>query len=424
MSIDIQCQERRTADDARGYHSAYFGIERISLLRNQEKYDNIIAAVASAETDASSCYQRGKGNGPMQKTFVQTSSKQRAFGPDVVRVLALILLLWLHFFLRNGFYYRPVNTTAMTIAAAGRCVFMCCIPLFLMLTGYLKCGKEWKKGYYAGLFPMLLSWAIVSVICLWYNVCVAGQQKTAWEWLCLFFDFKLANYSWYLEMYIGLLLVSPFLNMAWNHLQTRRQHTAMVLVFAFLTFLPNTFNGITLDGEHVLNLLPNYWTSLYFFTYYLIGCWIRTYRPKLNSVICVISAVTVALCFGVINRYTGGAEGDFYDGFNISYSHLGTVVISVFLFLGTYRLECSCAWIRKTMAVLSGVTLEMYLISCVFDQPLYVLEYGKYGAEQYLSRGLVLTGLVFVGSFFSGWLIHQISAGVDRWIRSIWESGV
>jgi len=352
--------------------------------------------------------------------------QKRYFGPDVVRVLALILLLWLHFFLRNGFYSQPVNTTAMTIAAAGRCVFMCCIPLFLMLTGYLKCGKEWKKGYYASLLPILISWVIVSVICLWYKIHVAGQEKTAWQWLCEFFEFKLANCSWYLEMYIGLLLVSPFFNMAWNRLgqgeDARHRHTAMVAVFVFLTFLPNTVNGISLDGEAVLNILPNYWTSLYFFTYYLIGCWIRTYQPKINSVLCFAVAAAVALCFGVINRYTGGAEGDFYEGFNISYSHLGTATIAVSLFLGTYRLECKQGWIRKTMAVLSGVTLEMYLISCVFDQKLYVLHRGQYGAEEYLTRGLVLTGLVFVGSFAAGWMIHQVSAGLGRWLIRLWES--
>lgn len=362
----------------------------------------------------------------MQMTSSRSNPRQRAFGPDAVRVLAFILLLWLHFFLRNGFYSQPVDSTAMTVAAAGRCVFMCCIPLFLMLTGYLKCGKEWKKGYYASLLPILISWVIVSVICLWYKIYVAGQEKTVWQWLCEFFEFKLANYSWYLEMYIGLLLVSPFFNMAWNRLgdggTARQQHTAMVAVFVFLTFLPNSVNGISLDGETVLNILPNYWTSLYFFTYYLLGCWIRTYQPKVNSVLCFAIAALVALCFGVINRYTGGAEGDFYEGFNISYSHLGTATIAVFLFLGTYRLECRQGWIRKTMAVLSGVTLEMYLISCVFDQKLYILQRGKYGAEEYLTRGLVLTGLVFVGSFAAGWLIHQISAFLSRWIRRGWST--
>lgn len=353
---------------------------------------------------------------------VPMPTNKRAFGPDVVRVLAFILLLWLHFFLRNGFYSQPVNSTAMTIAAGGRCLFMCCIPLFLMLTGYLKCGKEWKRGYYRSLLPILISWVIVSVVCLWYKICVAGQEKTTWEWLCEFFDFKLANYSWYLEMYIGLLLVSPFFNMAWNHLKTEKQHTAMVAVFVMLTFLPSTFNGITLDGEHALNLLPNYWTSLYFFTYYLVGCWIRTYQPKVKPWLAFGMAMVVALLFGIVNRYTGGAEGDFYEGYNISYNHLGTVIISVCLFLGAYRLECPWGWIRRVMAVLSGVTLEMYLISCVFDQPLYVLQKGTYGAEEYLSRGLILTGLVFVGAFLSGWLIHQCSAWLSKRLIALWEN--
>ena len=74
--------------------------------------------------------------------------------------------------------------------------------------------------------------------------------------------------------------------------------------------------------------------------------------------------------------------------------------------------------------MLSGVTLEMYLISCVFDQQLYVLQRGQYGAEEYLSRGLVLTGLVFVASFFSGWLIHGISAIASRGIRAAWNRGL
>ncbi len=348
---------------------------------------------------------------------IQSASRPRAFGPDVVRVMGLILLLWLHFFLRNGFYHKPVDSAAMVMAAAGRCMFMCCIPIFLTLTGYLKCGKEWKKGYYSSLLPILISWVIISVICFFYKITLGGQEKTAWAWLCEFFDFKLANYSWYLEMYIGLLLVSPFLNMAWNQLKTKERHTGMVLVFVFLTFLPATVDGISLDGENSLNLLPNYWTSLYFFTYYLIGCWIRTYQPKVKTIAAIPAAMVVALFFGIINRYTGGEAGDFYEGFTISYSHLGTATISTLLFLGTYRLECSVGWIRKTMAVLSGVTLEMYLISCVFDQQFYVIQAGKYGAEEYLTRGLVLTGLVFAASFLSGWFVHQISVRISNGIK-------
>lgn len=345
---------------------------------------------------------------------------KKYFGPDAVRVMALGLLLWLHFLLRNGFYSQPVDSAAMVLAASGRCVFMCCIPLFLMLTGYLKCGKEWSRGYYHSLPPMLVSWVIVSLICLWYKIAVAGQEKSAAQWIAEFFDFKLANYSWYIEMYIGLLLVSPFLNLAWNHLESKKKRQAMVLTFVCLTFLPATVDGIALEEDAVLNPLPNYWTNLYFFTYYLIGCYIRTYTPRVKTWQALAGAAAIALFFGAANRYTGGAETNFYGGYNISYNHLGTVGISVLLFLGVYHLDCRREWLRRGMRLLSGVTLEMYLISCVFDQQIYVIGKGQYGAEEYLWRGILATGAVFALSFLAGWCIHQVSARICRRAAQVW----
>lgn len=346
---------------------------------------------------------------------------KKYFGLDAVRVMAFVLLLWLHFLLRNGFYSQPVDSVPMMLAAAGRCVFMCCIPLFLMLTGYLKCGKEWKKGYYHSLPPMLVTWVIVSLICLWYKISVAGQEKTAVQWITEFFDFKLANYSWYIEMYIGLLLVSPFLNAAWVHLEAKRQRQAMVLTFVILTFLPATVDGIQLGEDAVLNLLPNYWTNLYFFTYYLMGCYIRTYEPKLKPWQALAGAAAIALFMGMANRYTGGAETNFYGGYNISYNHLGTVGISVLLFLGVYHLDCRREWLQKGMRLVSSVTLEMYLISCVFDQQIYVFQKGQYGAEEYLWRGLLSTGAVFLLSLAAGWCIHQVSAWMCRWPSALFH---
>ena len=73
---------------------------------------------------------------------------EREFGPDCIRISAFCLLLWLHFYLRNGFYHSAADGFWGFLAVMFRPVFMCCIPLFLMLTGYLKCGKSWTDRYY------------------------------------------------------------------------------------------------------------------------------------------------------------------------------------------------------------------------------------------------------------------------------------
>jgi len=349
--------------------------------------------------------------------------EKRYFGLDAVRILALCLLLWLHFFLRNGFYSQKVDSMPMTLAVAWRIIFMCCIPLFLMLTGYLKCNKEWKKGYYRSLLPILISWVIISAICLGYKIFIKGDKLTAYEWVVEFLDFGLANYSWYIEMYIGLLLFSPILNMAWAGAGTRKKRTALVCIMIGMTFLPKTVNVLKPDGEHTLNLIPNYWTSLYFFTYYLIGCYIRTYQPVIKRRIALPAAFLIALAFAFVNRYTGGETGKFNGGFTISYSHMGTAAIAVILFLSVYRIKCRNEIICRAAAFVSGITLEMYLISCVFDQKIYVWGKGTYGPEDYWWRGMIACGLVFILSLAAGWAVHWIATGLSRRIWLLWDGG-
>lgn len=349
--------------------------------------------------------------------------KKRYFGLDAVRILALCLLLWLHFLLRNGFYYKPVNTVWMTAAAAGRVIFMCCIPLFLMLTGYLKCGKEWTKNYYASLVPILTSWVLISGICLVYKITVDHTEKTPYQWVTEFFGFSLADYSWYIGMYIGLMVVTPILNTAWNQVRTKKMHQVMTVSLVLLTMLPNSVNGIAWDGENKFNILPNYWSGLYYLAYYLIGCYIRTYQPRVRKRFSVPAILVISAVFALINRYTGGGESKFYDGYHISYSHLGTAAISVLLFLSVYRLECRKPAVRGAAAVVSGVTLEMYLLSCVFDKKIYAYQKGAYDAGQYWWRGLLACGLVFILSFISGFLVHRISLFLTAFLTNCVKRG-
>ncbi|MCD8398139.1 MAG: acyltransferase family protein [Lachnospiraceae bacterium] len=342
--------------------------------------------------------------------------KKRYFGMDVVRILALCLLYWLHFFLRNGFYSKPVDNPVMIVAVSGRIIFMCCVPLFLMITGYLKCGKEWSRDYYFSLLPILISWVMISFICIGYKILVAGTEKTLYGWAVEFFNFSGANYGWYIEMYIGLLLMSPFINLAWKAAESRKMHRLMVAVMVFLTILPKTVNVLMLDGGNTLNLIPNYWVNLYFITYYIIGCYIRTYQPKVSRAACFTGIVCVALTFAFINYMTGhGAK--IGEGYTISYNHAGTAVIAVLLFLSVYQIDCNNKMICRLATLISGVTLEMYLISCVFDQKIFSWQKG-YPAGEYWWRGLAATGLVFLLSFLSGWCIHQISVRMSSLIQN------
>ena len=344
--------------------------------------------------------------------------KKRIFGLDCVRIMALCLLLWLHYLLRNGFYSQRMDNPWMIPAAAGRIVFMCCVPLFLILTGYLKCGKEYRKGYYSSLIPILISWVLISAVCLVYDIVIKQESRTVYGWLVEFFNYDLANYSWYVEMYIGLALLSPFLNTMWNALKTKRNHRFLLGIFIFLTIIPKALNILKLDGENVLNIIPNYWTNLWFLTYYLIGCYIRTWQPKVKARYGIPAVIGIAFVYAGVNRITGSGAR-FSSGFTITYNSFGTAVMSVLLFLSVYHAECRRPVLAKAAAAISGITLEIYLISCVFDQTIYAYQKSKFPVSDYWWRGLISTALVLLLSFLSGWLIHQVSMMLTDLIHRI-----
>ncbi len=60
---------------------------------------------------------------------------------DIIRIVAAFTVLSVHFFLHNGFYYETVQGTSMYIMTLMRTLFSVCVPLFMILTGYLMCNK-------------------------------------------------------------------------------------------------------------------------------------------------------------------------------------------------------------------------------------------------------------------------------------------
>ena len=345
---------------------------------------------------------------------LRNNTMKREFGADFVRVAAVCLLFWLHFYLRNGFYNIPVNDAASFIANMFRPLFMTCVPLFAVLTGYLKCGKKWSASYYRSLIPIVISWVLISGIHLLYKIFHLHQHLDAGEWIVQFLGFKLADYSWYVGMYVGLFLLSPLLNLAWDAVKTRKGHRAIVATFAVVSFIPATINGIGAICGIDQNLLPGYFTQVFYLGYYVIGCYIRTYRPRANRIACAVLIVFICAVHTLLNMFTRDVPSEFYTGYSASYSHPFIAILVVAVFLMLYDIECKKYPVRLMAYGISSVVLEMYLLSYLFDSNIYVLHRGEYGPASYSWVGLLMTLAVFVLSFVSGHIVHWISKTITK----------
>ena len=71
---------------------------------------------------------------------------KRNLNADLIRCVAVFSVISVHFLLNGGFYKQEVCGIPMLMMCMYRSFFMTCVPLFLILTGYLMGQKKLSKG--------------------------------------------------------------------------------------------------------------------------------------------------------------------------------------------------------------------------------------------------------------------------------------
>lgn len=283
---------------------------------------------------------------------------------DLIRALAAFLVVSVHFFLNCGFFEAPLVGGRMLAMAMVRMAFMTCVPLFLLLTGYLCHKKALTPRYYLGLWSVLLTYLLCAAVCLALRE-ARGETLRLGQRLKAILDFSAAPYAWYVEMYVGLFLLIPFLNILWKGLETRAKRRALIVTLLTLTTLPALTN-------FRWALLPDWWSDLYPLTYYFLGAYFAEYHPRPHWGWGVPTLAALAAAGGgVMYALSGGGVA----GWNPLLDWPGpTVALSsclLFLLLLRVPVDRAPGWVKKLLAKLSQLSLAIYLLSWCFDTAFY-----------------------------------------------------
>ena len=251
---------------------------------------------------------------------------KRESGADLYRIMGLLFVNSLHACLYNGFYYEAQEGWLMWVANSLRWLVFSCNAMFMLLTGYLKTASPWGRRYYKSLVAVLIGYVLTCVISYPIRYHWIGEKDALDVWWGRFITFS--NYSWYLEMYIGLFIISPLVNLALDNIPNPKNQWLLVISLAVVTI----GHSATLH-----NLLPDYSGSFYPLTLYTLGAVIRRTQPKVPSLVGLLGALLVAMGLGYETMRT--ATDGFYSGFSQGYGGFWVVLMVVFLFLGVYRLR-------------------------------------------------------------------------------------
>ena len=350
-----------------------------------------------------------------QQGFAERShgekTSKRICGLDLIRVCAIFFVIAGHFFsLNTSFRVVPFAGPSMFVQSMMNTLFSVGVPLFMMLTGYLNINKKPSVTYYKGMIRVIVAYLFFSVATILFRTYYLGEELSIVQWILKVLNYSAIPYAWYIEMWLGLALLTPFLNYLWKAIPTRNEKLLLLGSLFIMTSLPDLCN------RYGLYVFPAYFASAcYPFLFFFIGTFIREYQPRIATWFgcCVIAAMTLitptanAVLFrgsGDIVEIGGGPGGVFYTW------------ISIAIFLMLYQTDISVNPIRKFVTHCSKVSLEMYLCCFMFDRLYYPWFKARFfeSQSQYLAFFFVLVPLVFLSSYLVAALYNYCS----DWIKS------
>lgn len=301
---------------------------------------------------------------------------------DIVRILATFCVISFHYGLTSGLLDEKLVGFHMFIMCTLREGLMICVPLFLILTGYLMNRKTWSRKFYLGITKTLGIYVLASAVCY-----LEWAKTFDWDFFRYTANFTACPYAWYIEMYIGLFLMIPFLNVMYHGsgflapTGEKQYKNALLLTFLVLTALPGVVNIFVFSREwwgspsssvDYIKLIPDWWYKFYPITYYLIGCYLAEYGLKLPRKTCGLLLAATVLAKGLFAYYR--ADGlEYVAGRWQDWGSLLQTIQAVlaFEYISTVSTEnLSSGW-KKLLKTVSSLCLGAYLVSSMFENMIY-----------------------------------------------------
>ena len=162
---------------------------------------------------------------------------------DIIRGFAVVLVACLHSIGNGSLTANHISGVSGYLLTGLWLLSASCVPLFLMLSGYLQNRKMPTVKYYVNYLHIYIPYLLLGVISLTVGGLYTHQSLSARDFVSSLVNFYTCEYSWFVMMYTGLVLLIPFLNAMYNGLETKGQKQVLILVFFALSHLPSLLNN-------------------------------------------------------------------------------------------------------------------------------------------------------------------------------------
>ena len=316
------------------------------------------------------------------------------YGLDIIRIIAMFFVILVHSTTFYGFIDEGIHSFGLFLAGIGRYLSFACVPLFIMLTGYLSLNKTPTLKYYVKLLRILIEFVICAIVVALFRRLYLHDTMSIGAFLKGVLRFSFPNYSWYINMFVGLYCLAPFLNYILKAIPQNYVIT-LVIVLLFLFSFP---------------IASPYWEDAYPLMYYFFGALIRVNKDniKVKKIYLIAIIIIVTLLQTVQVKY------QFIPVLNVNnHYNVGCVVLSVCIFLLFCNKTSNSknATLKKSLRIIANASLSTFLVSSIFET-LTMQYFSKLALTSFsekLPYLLYLTPLKFIASVLVAIIINIVA---------------
>ena len=291
---------------------------------------------------------------------------KRNINIDIIKVVSLLLVIGVHFFLYTG-YYSINYTITNSIFIVLRNICMACVPLFIIVTGYLNRNKVWSKKYYLNIGRVYLLYSLAMFILTLVDSKYVINTTLFKTTLINILNYK--YYGWYITMYVGLMLIAPIINLAFKNIDESMRKYAVINIILAIS-IPVTLVDLFSNVRYSIlaHILPNWWYYTWPLMYYMIGV---AFSYNKNILKDFFSNSKILFWITLI------VSTVFYSLLNIHWEstlhvNIFIVIITTFIFSWLLNLDINAnSKIKSAIIFVSNNTLLAYLLSYIVDNITY-----------------------------------------------------
>lgn len=287
-----------------------------------------------------------------------SNPQKRDANLDLLRIFSMLLIIFLHSIDHSGVLEQAEHSSPAMYFYVRFAYALCqvCVNCYVMLSGYYLVHSKFRLQKLAALWMETVFYSFVLKLLFM----VTGQEAVSVVSLVSCFFPILTGRYWFITIYVGMYLVSPFLKKL-IYAMNRKEHTILNIclfaLFSLWSSLHPSIAGMNSGGG---------WGLAWFVVLYLVAAWFRLYyTPKHKPVIPVgiFLLIPLLMAAGQVAAKAldiGILQSIISNWFRYDSAPAYLMTIAVFTAFLNVRIKSNR--VTKAICAVAPLTLGVYLI--------------------------------------------------------------